>query len=113
MVGNQLAQLGTVLPIPALILSISVVANFVIEFMRSSATASILYPVAIKLAEVLALNPLKIVIPMGTACAYAFISPVGTTTNTIIYFHGNLSVKDMVISLSTYTLFLFNQSLSR
>lgn len=96
-VGHNLSQLGAILPVPVLIGSISVVANFVIEFMRTSATASILFPVAIKLSEVMNLNPLKIVIPLATSCAYAFLSPVGTTTNTIIYFHGNLSIKDMVL----------------
>lgn len=98
MVGGQLSQLGSVLPVPALIAAISVVASFVIEFMRTSATASILYPVAIKLSEGLGINPLKIVIPCATACAYAFLSPVGTTCNTLIFYHGNLSITDMARS---------------
>lgn len=81
----------------SLIVSLSILANLLIEFMRSSATASVIIPVTINLAESLNINPLKIIIPMVTSCAYAFITPVGTTTNTLIYYHGNLSITEMII----------------
>ncbi len=96
MVGSQLSTMSNYMSTPTLIASLSVVANLLIEFMRTSATASVIIPVTIKLAENLSINPLKIIIPMATSCAYAFITPVGTTTNTLIYFHGNLSITEMV-----------------
>lgn len=97
MVGSQLSTMSNYMSTPTLIASLSVVANLLIEFMRTSATASVIIPVTIKLAENLSINPLKIIIPMATSCAYAFITPVGTTTNTLIYFHGNLSITEMII----------------
>lgn len=99
MVGSQLSTMSNYMSTPTLIASLSVVANLLIEFMRTSATASVIIPVTIKLADNLSINPLKIIIPMATSCAYAFITPVGTTTNTLIYFHGNLSITEMVYKL--------------
>lgn len=96
LVGMHLSRLGTILPVSALIGFISIIANMVIEVMRTSATASIMIPVAIKLSENLQINPLKIILPLTASCAYAFISPVGTTSNTLIFYHAKMSIKDMV-----------------
>lgn len=92
----HLSRLGTILPVSTLIGFISIIANMVIEVMRTSATASIMIPVAIKLSENLQINPLKIILPLTASCAYAFISPVGTTSNTLIFYHAKMSIKDMV-----------------
>lgn len=97
LVGTQLSMTSNYMSTSSLIVSLSILANLLIEFMRSSATASVIIPVTINLAESLNINPLKIIIPMVTSCAYAFITPVGTTTNTLIYYHGNLSITEMII----------------
>nr|XP_027194250.1 solute carrier family 13 member 5-like [Dermatophagoides pteronyssinus] len=97
LVGAQLSHLGNILPLQTLIAIIIIVANWVIEVMRTSATASIMIPVAIKLSENLHINPLKIILPLTASCSYAFISPVGTTSNTLIFYHAKLSIKDMII----------------
>lgn len=102
MVGAQLSHLGNILPLQTLIAIIIIVANWVIEVMRTSATASIMIPVAIKLSENLHINPLKIILPLTASCSYAFISPVGTTSNTLIFYHAKLSIKDMVCFYSHF-----------
>ncbi len=67
-----------------------------VEFMRVSATATIVLPVAVQLASDLGLNPLMLVIPITMACAYAFVLPVGTTANALVYDHAKLKISDLV-----------------
>lgn len=107
MVGNNLSYLSTILPIELTIVLICLMANVTIEFMRTSATASILFPIGIKLSETLKMNPLKLIIPLTASCAYAFISPVGTTSNTLIFYHGKLSIKEMVCVFLLFNTQLF------
>lgn len=95
-IGDRIGQLDQYMSSFFLILSLCVITNVLIEFMRTSATASILMPVTIRLSEKLNWNALKLMIPANIACAYAFISPIGTTANTITYYHANLSITDMV-----------------
>lgn len=96
MIGSGLSTMSTVLSVTGLIGSFSVITGALIEFMRTSSTASIVIPVTIDLAAKLGINPLKLVIPMATTCAYAFVTPVGTTANTLVYFHGKHSISEMV-----------------
>lgn len=95
LMGQQLSQLNF-LSTSCLIIILCIVSSLIIEFMRTSATATIVIPVAIKLAEDLSINPLMIVIPMTISCAYAFVLPVGTTANALVYDHANLKITDMV-----------------
>lgn len=101
-VSSELAQLSSHMSTGGLIASLSVVANVLIEFMRTSATASVIIPVTIQLSDNLGINPLKIIIPMATSCAYAFITPVGTTANTLIYYHGKLTITEMVCNIQNF-----------
>jgi len=93
--GQQLALLHF-LPVGSLIIFLSIVTTLLIEVMRTSATATILLPVAANLAEDLNMNPLILVITVTISCAYAFLLPVGTTANAIVYYHANLKISDMV-----------------
>ncbi|CAG2114450.1 unnamed protein product [Medioppia subpectinata] len=99
LIGQQLALVGS-LPTGALIVLLSVTSTLLIEVMRTSATATILIPVAAQLGEDLGINPLILIITITTSCAYAYILPVGTTANAIVYYHANLNISDMVFMIS-------------
>lgn len=86
---------------------ISFVTAFVTEFASNSAVASVLLPIACDLAIKLHVNPLILLIPITLSCSYAFILPVGTPANALVFDHAHLQTKDMLIpGLVTQTLAL-------
>lgn len=90
------------------VIIISFVTAFVTEFASNSAVASVLLPIACDLAIKLHVNPLILLIPITLSCSYAFILPVGTPANALVFDHAKLQTKDMLApGLLTQTLALF------
>ncbi|XP_054166011.1 Na(+)/citrate cotransporter-like, partial [Oppia nitens] len=96
LVGQQLTLVAS-LPTSAVTALLAIIASFLIEVMRTSATATILIPVAAQLSEDLGINPLILIITLAMSCAYAYLLPVGTTANTIVYYHAKLNISDMIV----------------
>ena len=46
--------------------------------------------------DTLKLNPLRLMIPCTIACSFAFMLPVATINNAIVYSYGRLNMGDMV-----------------
>ena len=42
------------------------------------------------------MNPLALMIPTVISCSFAFMLPVATPPNAIVFAYGGLSIKDMV-----------------
>jgi sodium-dependent dicarboxylate transporter 2/3/5 len=61
------------------------------------------------LAEDLRINPLLLVITVILSCGYAFILPIGTSANSLVYYHANLKISDMV-NVVVFYLFLMQKS---
>lgn len=82
---------------PVLLLIIIVTAVvFLTEIMSNTATATLLIPIAITLSNVIGVPPLSIVIPITMATSFAFMLPVATPPNAIVFGHGYLKITDMV-----------------
>ena len=76
-----------------------VVATFIIfltEFTSNTASAALLVPIFISVAENMELNPLGLSLIIGLGASCAFMLPVATPPNAIAYGTGKVLQKDMV-----------------
>ncbi|XP_064613376.1 solute carrier family 13 member 2-like [Liolophura sinensis] len=93
-VGDQLAGLSNLDPwVTNLILTF--IVGMATEFTSNLATATLLLPILADLALVLGLNPLYFMMSAVVATSFAFMLPVATPPNAIVFSHGHLKVTDM------------------
>jgi sodium-dependent dicarboxylate transporter 2/3/5 len=93
-VGNQLIMLENV-PVFLIILFIALLVNFLTEVTSNVATASIMLPVLAALSQVIGIHPFLLMIPATMAASCAFMLPVATAPNAIVFASGILKVRDM------------------
>ncbi|NQZ75228.1 MAG: DASS family sodium-coupled anion symporter [Ekhidna sp.] len=93
--GLQLSSLAQ-LPLLAIILIIAIVVNFLTEVTSNVATASIMLPVLAALAEAIGVHPFLLMIPATMAASCAFMLPIATGPNAIVFSSGELKMSDMV-----------------
>ena len=60
------------------------------------ATCSILLPVLKELSVALEIHPLYLLLPVTLSCSYAFMLPVATPPNAIVYSASGMSTSEMV-----------------
>ena len=75
------------------------VATFIIfltEFTSNTASAALLVPIFISVAENLGVNPLGLSLIIGIGASCAFMLPVATPPNAIAYGTGKVSQRDMI-----------------
>ncbi len=79
----------------ALILGLTALALFLTEIMSNVALVSILLPVVLELAKSLDINPLQLAIPVTLAASCAFMLPMATPPNALVFAGGQLKVSHM------------------
>lgn len=95
-IGDQLTALQGVPPI-IVILCIAFLLTFVTELTSNLATAAIMMPIlGGALAPVLGVNPLLLMIPAAISASCAFMLPVATPPNAIVFGGGHITVPQMV-----------------
>ena len=102
--GQQLAGLANVQPI-VLTLAVVTMMSFLTELTSNVASTEMILPILAGLATTIKINPLLLMIPATIAASLAFMLPVATPPNAIIFGTNRLKVKDMV-----KTGFLLNMS---
>ncbi|MEO9872909.1 SLC13 family permease [Ekhidna sp.] len=93
--GLQLTGIAE-LPLFITILIIALVVNFLTEVTSNVATASIMLPVLASLAEAIGVHPFLLMIPATMAASCAFMLPIATGPNAIVFSSGELKMGDMV-----------------
>lgn len=76
-----------------------VVATFIIfltEFTSNTASAALLVPIFISIAEALGMNPLGLALIIGLGASCAFMLPVATPPNAIVFGSGQIKQTEMV-----------------
>ncbi len=93
-IGEQFAGLRH-FPYLALLLAIVLSVNFLTEITSNVATTSIILPVLAPLALSIGVHPLGLMVGATIAASCAFMLPVATPPNAVVFGTGYLSIRDM------------------
>ncbi len=94
-IGSKLKNFGHI-DIIFLIFIISITINFLTEFTSNTAVTQMILPVLSSIAISLNYHPFLLMIPATLAASMAFMLPVGTPPNTIVFSSNKLKIIDMV-----------------
>jgi len=95
-IGSQLGVLGGLPPI-VLVLAVCLLLTFLTEVTSNTATASALLPVLAS-ATGLPAHPEVLVVAAALSCSCAFMLPVATPPNAIVFGSGRLRMRDMMLA---------------
>ncbi len=84
------------LPHLLVVLSVTMFMIFLTELMSNTATAAIFVPILITTASQMGLPPHELALPAGIAASCAFMLPVATPPNAIVYGTGLIKQNDMI-----------------
>lgn len=93
-IGSQLSGLQGV-HILVVILIVATLVIFLTEITSNTATASMMYPIMAALAVALGFHPYALMIAAGVAASCAFMLPVATPPNAVVFGSGYLRIPDM------------------
>ncbi|XP_071533695.1 Na(+)/citrate cotransporter isoform X6 [Panulirus ornatus] len=79
-----------------IVLSVTLMTALLTEVASNTATASILLPVLNELALNMKVNPLYLMLPATVSCSYAFMLPVATPPNAIVFGAAGMRSSEMV-----------------
>ncbi|PIB37359.1 anion transporter [Reichenbachiella sp. 5M10] len=113
-IAAQMTQLDGV-SLLVLILILVTMVNFLTEVTSNLATTAMLLPVLAPMALAFDLHPLMIMVPVTIAASCAFMLPVATPPNAVVFGAGYLQIKDMLragiwlnlLSVLLITLFVY------
>ncbi len=84
------------LPAFAIVLLVITTINFLTEITSNTATASLILPVLVTLSVSLGVETLPLLAGAAIAASCAFMLPVATPPNAIVFSSGKITIKDMV-----------------
>ncbi|MBN6206684.1 DASS family sodium-coupled anion symporter [Ralstonia pickettii] len=113
-IGAQLTGLQGV-HILILILSVTALVTFLTEITSNTATATMMYPIMAALALAVDVHPFVLMIAASLAASCAFMLPVATPPNAVVFGSGYLRIPDMakigfflnVISITLITITVY------
>ncbi len=94
-IGESLQSFTNINPL-MLILLVTTIMVFLTEFTSNSASTTMLLPILASLAIGAHIHPLTIMIPATIAASMAFMLPVATPPNAIVFSSKRLYIKDMM-----------------
>ncbi len=94
MIGAQAAQLGHISPLVTVLIVVTAVIFFS-ELASNTATAATFIPILAALAPGLGVHPFLLIIPAGFAASCAFMMPVGTPPNALVFGTGYVTIPQM------------------
>lgn len=94
-IGGLLAGAGNFSP-ATLVLSLTGMMSILTEFTSNTATTEMMLPIISGLATEIRINPLLIMIPITLAASMAFMFPIATPPNAIVFATGKLKMIHMI-----------------
>lgn len=79
-----------------LLLTICLTITFLTEITSNTATTAILMPILMTASEAMGIDPLKIMIPAAISASCAFMLPVATAPNAIVFGSERVPIKSMI-----------------
>jgi len=79
-----------------LIFTLTLVSMVLTELMSNVALVTIFVPVVFGIAEGAGLNPVYLALPVTFAASCAFMMPISTPPNAILFASGHIRMKDMI-----------------
>jgi len=92
--GGQLAVLGGVHPL-ILILAVCALITFLTELTSNTATTQVVLPIIASMCVALGINPLLLMVPVTITASCAFMLPVATPPNAIVFGTHRITVRQM------------------
>ena len=113
-IGSHLSGLSNI-PTFILVLIICAIINFLTELTSNTATTQMILPILASVSVAIGLNPLLLMISATLSASMAFMMPVGTPPNTIVFASKRLRISDMaktgfalnIISVIVISLFVY------
>ncbi len=93
-IGQRLSGVEMLHPLQVILL-VSLATTFLTELTSNTATAEMLLPILAALSVSLRVNPLLLMIPATLSCSCAFMLPVATPPNAIVFGSGRLRIGEM------------------
>lgn len=96
-IGQQIAAMGNPGEVP-LLGGVTTLIVFLTEITSNTATTSTMLPVLAAVGEGMGLDPTLIIIAAAVSASCAFMLPVATPPNAIVFASGRISIKQMAIA---------------
>eukprot|EP00088_Acartia_fossae_P022939 TRINITY_DN2401_c0_g3_i1.p1 TRINITY_DN2401_c0_g3~~TRINITY_DN2401_c0_g3_i1.p1 ORF type:complete len:577 (-),score=57.96 TRINITY_DN2401_c0_g3_i1:45-1775(-) len=77
-------------------LLITFITTFITEIASNTATANILVPILIQISIGMGLNPIYLSLSAAVCCSYAFMLPIATAPNAIVFSHSTMKTSEMI-----------------
>jgi sodium-dependent dicarboxylate transporter 2/3/5 len=84
------------LPLVALLVGICVLVTFLTEMTSNTATTNVLMPILGAAATASNIDPILLMIPAAMSASCAFMLPVATIPNAVVFGTGEVTIKRMV-----------------
>jgi len=94
-IGSQMSFFDAI-PLLALLLFLVAMVNFLTEITSNLATTAMLLPVLVALAETIGVNPYYLLVGATVAASCAFMLPVATPPNAVVFGSKILKIDDMI-----------------
>lgn len=80
-----------------IVLAATLMAVLVSEMTSNTASASLVVPVVLALAQAAGVDPVKPALAATVACSFGFMLPVSTPPNALVFATGKLRIREMVV----------------
>jgi sodium-dependent dicarboxylate transporter 2/3/5 len=94
-VGQQFLGFQDTSPV-GIIAGVSTLVVFLTEVTSNTATSEMLLPLVASIAKAIEINPLLLMLPVTLSASMAFMMPVATPPNAIVFASGKLHIMDMI-----------------
>jgi sodium-dependent dicarboxylate transporter 2/3/5 len=83
------------LPLVVIVVSLTALIILLTELTSNTATTIVFLPLTVTLAEITGIDPVMLLVPVVTAASCAFMIPVATPPNAIVFASGRITVPQM------------------
>jgi sodium-dependent dicarboxylate transporter 2/3/5 len=92
---SQVMTGGAGWPLLAIVVLVAAVVVFLTELTSNTATAAVFLPLVASFAVLISVNPFLLLVPVALAASCAFMMPVATPPNAIVFGSGHLTIPQM------------------